>query len=860
LAGLGVALLVGLLWVALFGAPVGSASVASGSLVVRLSGLPSAQQPSVVLRGPGGLRRSVPARGLTIARARVGLYRLTLGSVRITRASGAIKRGATATALVSTVSVRVLAGRRAVLQGTYAAIINPGVKELGGGVLSVVGAADDPSTVVLGGHVTLARGAILSLPPSTLLPRGLLSNVMAVGYAAGKTTVTVTAASVYQVAPNFQFDVPLAGSQASAADVTASCGPASGISPYTHITNVSFSGGWDTVSVLGVHVTDGVKAAVHFTAAAGLNVTAGAGLACSLSASFSANGMAGPIPVTASIEGELDGSAAAGGVLTGGGSMHVDAGAHTLGIPPALVWLPDVSFSNPQFTFTAQSFAQATASIGLTVKAGIGNNDLADVTLNVGTSMAFSAQPGSCTWNANFGQFSAEGQLLDWHITTPPTPALFTTQLWQSPCGRSSSGSGGSPGGSGSGGGSNGPTGTTGPTGVTDATAISSGGGDTCALLAGGGVECWGLNTFGEFGNGAIGGPDCGGGCRATPIAASGITNATQISAGGGGVCALLAGGDVECWGDNTEGELGDGTTAGPDCGGACSATPVAVSGITNATQISTNVSGACALLATGTINCWGNNTDGALGDGTIGGPDCGGGCSATPVAVSGITTAIQISTNVAATCAVLTTGSVDCWGLNTYGQLGDGSVLGPDCGGGCSATPVAVSGITNATQISTDGNDTCALLATGSVECWGDNSFGQLGNGTTTGPDCAGGHCSATPVVVSGITNATQISAGGDGVCALLATGGVTCWGDNSIGELGDGTTAGPDCGGACSATPVAVSGITNATHISAGRQAACALLATGAIQCWGTNDFGQLGNGTTISSDVPVSVISFP
>jgi hypothetical protein len=492
LAGLSAALLVALLSIALFGAPAGSASVASGSLSVRLSGLPSAQQPVAVLRGPGGLRRSVPARGLTIAKARVGLYRLTLGSVRITRASGAIKRGAIATALDSTVSVRVLAGRRAVLQGSYTAIINPGVKVLSGGALSVTGAADDPSTVVLEGRIALTRGAILSLPPSTLLPRGLLSNVVAIAYAAGKTTVSVTPASVYEVAPNYQFDVPLAASQASAAGVTASCGGPSGISPYVRATGISISGGWNTVSVLGVHIDDGVRVAVHFTAEAGVDVTGAVGYGCSLSVSFSANGMAGPIPVTATIEGELSASAGAGGVLTAGGSVHVDAGAHTIGLPPALLWSPDVSFSNPHFTFSAQTFAQATAGIGLTVKAGIGNSDLADVTLNVGTSVDFNAQPGSCTWAAKFGQFSAEGQLLDWSISTPQTPALFTQSLWQDPCGSTGSvGTGGGTGGTGgNGGGTGGTGGTGGGTGGTGGGTTSSAWTGPLAVPTSGAVSC----------------------------------------------------------------------------------------------------------------------------------------------------------------------------------------------------------------------------------------------------------------------------------------------------------------------------------------------------------------------------------
>jgi hypothetical protein len=140
----------------------------------------------------------------------------------------------------------------------------------------------------------------------------------------------------------------------------------------------------------------------------------------------------------------------------------------------------------------------------------------------------------------------------------------------------------------------------------------------------------------------------------------------------------------------------------------------------------------------------------------------------------------------------------------------------------------VQVNGITNATDISAHGYQTCALLSTGRVECWGSNIDGQLGNGTTTGPDC-GGSCSATPVQVSGITNATAIAAGEDHVCALLSTGQIDCWGASA--RLGNGTTTGPDCGGFCSATPVQVSGITSATAIAAGRDDTCAVLVDGSL-----------------------------
>ena len=332
---------------------------------------------------------------------------------------------------------------------------------------------------------------------------------------------------------------------------------------------------------------------------------------------------------------------------------------------------------------------------------------------------------------------------------------------------------------------------------------------------------------------------------------------ATSIAAGGDwSACVRLSSGSLNCWGFGG-GDLGTGSTGGSNI-------PIPVSGISNATQVSTS---GCAVLATGPVNCWGVNDTGELGDGTTTGPQTCSylgtsyPCSTTPLAVNGITTATQVSSTGGHACALLSGGGVDCWGWNGAGQLGRGTTTGPDyCSNEspsllqCSGTPVAVSGITNAVQISTGAGDfTCALLSTGHIDCWGWNGEGELGNGTTTGPDC-NGSCSSSPVQVSGITNAVQISAGAWHVCAVLSTGSVVCWGWNPNGELGDGVIGGPDMcqnGAYCSATPVAVSGIANAAEVTSGWQHTCARVSTGAVECWGDNANGQLGSGSTGGPD---------
>ena len=216
-------------------------------------------------------------------------------------------------------------------------------------------------------------------------------------------------------------------------------------------------------------------------------------------------------------------------------------------------------------------------------------------------------------------------------------------------------------------------------------------------------------------------------------------------------------------------------------------------------------------------------------------------GADVSNVAVTCTTLPTGIASSVSAgghhTCALLSNGTVQCWGVNLSGQLGNGTTT-------FSSTPVAVSGITTATAVSAGNDHTCAVLSNGTVQCWGDNLSGQLGNGGAPA-------FSSTPVAVSGITTATAVAAGDSHhTCARLENGTVQCWGDNFSGQLGNGTRT-------FSSTPVAVSGITTATAVSAGVFHTCASLENGTVQCWGYNAFGRLGNGTTTSSSTPVPVI---
>ena len=439
------------------------------------------------------------------------------------------------------------------------------------------------------------------------------------------------------------------------------------------------------------------------------------------------------------------------------------------------------------------------------------------------------------------------------------------------------------------------------------AIAIDGGHDHTCAVLEDGGVQCWGLNDAGQLGDGTLNpsstpvdvcatgsGPACEGGSRLEGI--------VDVAAGFAHTCALTDAGGVLCWGAGGKGQLGDGTTndhsnpaavcmngSGIGCSGG--------SALTGAEAIDAGSLFSCALMSNSGIKCWGSDSDGQLGIGTL--PLMAGGiaggvgpfetlpqdvCDITLVLLSagqpsGIfipCTPVTGFTGVAAggehACGLLETGGIKCWGS---GPLGDGTtndsglpvdvctlniVLLP-LSSESEPAGILCTQLGGFTDVQAGFRHTCATTEAGGIKCWGRNVHGEIGDGTLndrttpvnvcasgSGNGCGGG------ALLAGIT---AVTAGSEYSCAIAAAGDARCWGSNFAGQLGDGTTSDRE-------NPVGVSGLPSGVMvISGGSRAdhACAARANGSLSCWGRNDHGQLGIGSSDANphSLPAQVTSF-
>jgi alpha-tubulin suppressor-like RCC1 family protein len=267
--------------------------------------------------------------------------------------------------------------------------------------------------------------------------------------------------------------------------------------------------------------------------------------------------------------------------------------------------------------------------------------------------------------------------------------------------------------------------------------------------------------------------------------------------------------------------------------------------------MVSAGFTHTCGVTTEGTAYCWGYNYAGQLGNGTATTVP-----QPSPVAVAGGLRFAKVSAGFEHTCGVTTGGAAYCWGHSGYGQLGNGDRAGPEScnqlnADPCSMTPAAVVGGLSFATVSAGGLHTCGVTTEGAAYCWGDNTYGQLGNGNRVGPEnCPFGACSAAPVaVVSGLSFA-MVSAENLNTCGVTTGNAAYCWGYNFYGQLGDGTKTDRT-------SPVAVAGGLGFTSVSTGGYHTCGLTTEGAAYCWGYNSVGQLGDGTTNGSPVPVRVV---
>ena len=255
--------------------------------------------------------------------------------------------------------------------------------------------------------------------------------------------------------------------------------------------------------------------------------------------------------------------------------------------------------------------------------------------------------------------------------------------------------------------------------GLPGVTALAAGGRHTCALGADGAVSCWGWNANGQVGDGTLGA------LRPAPVKVPGISGAAEITAGASHTCARLAAGAVRCWGGDRDGQLGDG-------GSSSRPSPVEVAGLGAATSIAAGARHTCAVIDDGTVRCWGAplgqspDAGPAPAPGDAGRAD-GGSRPTTLVVVSGLAGATRVAAGDGHACALLTDGTVRCWGAGEKGQLGDGASRS-------SPAPVAASGVAAAVEIAAGGDHTCARLADGSALCWGAGAAGEIGDGATAG------------------------------------------------------------------------------------------------------------------------------
>jgi alpha-tubulin suppressor-like RCC1 family protein len=327
----------------------------------------------------------------------------------------------------------------------------------------------------------------------------------------------------------------------------------------------------------------------------------------------------------------------------------------------------------------------------------------------------------------------------------------------------------------------------------------------------------WGSNLYRQLGDGTANA------MSKVPDPVSGLRFVTAVAAGGRHSLALLADGSVRVWGSDEVDQLGDE-------GEGVAAMPQAVPGVSGVKAIAAGANHSLALLGNGTVMAWGADLSGQLGNGATGE-------RVGPTLVKGLSGVKAVAAGGDHSLALMNNGTVMAWGDGEAGELGNGSAKASD-------VPVTVKGLTGVRAIAAGGEFSLAVLNDGTVEAWGSNFYGQLGNTAIE-------ETSDVPVPVVGLSGVASVAAGANHALALLSGGTVRAWGEDTYGEVGNGAFATRIEG------PVAVGGLSGVTAVSAGTGDSVAILGSGSLKTWGIDTTGQLGNGTAGSpSPTPVSV----
>ena len=351
-------------------------------------------------------------------------------------------------------------------------------------------------------------------------------------------------------------------------------------------------------------------------------------------------------------------------------------------------------------------------------------------------------------------------------------------------------------------------------------TQIATGQYHTCAVTTDGAAKCWGFNNHGQLGNETTVNSQ-------NPVQVKGLeTGVKSIAVQTYHTCAVTVSGAAKCWGSNEEGQLGNRLTAD-------SSIPVQVTGLSSGvTNIGIGYNFTCAINSSGAVLCWGRNGNGQLGNGSRQN-------SLSPVFPTGLASGVRsLSVGSAHACAVTQSGSAKCWGAGAAGRLGNGYTNDQ-------TSPVQVSGLTSGvSSIAVGAANACAITTAGAVKCWGNNTYGAVGDGTTTDR--------TSPVSVYGLSSGVKsIDVGSHIGCAITTAGAAKCWGWNYYGQIGDGTKT-------SAFKPITVTGFASGADSISADRTSCLVTTSGLPKCWGYNGFSSIGDGTNTNRLTPVDVLA--